>query len=80
MTVKILKRQFEEALYGQYPSEEIQSFFSILSEKHLGMTRLELTLNSEMILSEAISEKYRTALKRLQTHEPIQYILFITPK
>ncbi|MDC1325597.1 peptide chain release factor N(5)-glutamine methyltransferase [Ulvibacter sp.] len=75
MTVKILKRQFEEALYGQYPSEEIQSFFSILSEKHLGMTRLELTLNSEMILSEAISEKYRTALKRLQTHEPIQYIL-----
>ena len=75
MTVRTLKNQFAETLSELYPSEEIQSFFSILSEKHLGMSRLELTLNSEMILSEAVSEKYIEALKRLQTHEPIQYII-----
>ena len=75
MTIRTLKNKFTEALSELYPSEEIQSFFSILSEKHLGMSRLELSLNSEMILSEDVSEKYIEALKRLQTHEPIQYII-----
>jgi release factor glutamine methyltransferase len=75
MTVRTLKNQFVEALSELYPSEEIQSFFSILSEKHLGMSRLDLTLNSEMMLSEEVSEKYIEALKRLETHEPIQYII-----
>jgi release factor glutamine methyltransferase len=75
MTVRTLKIQFAETLSELYPSEEIQCFFSILSEKHLGMSRLEITLNSEMLLSEAVSEKYIEALKRLQTHEPIQYII-----
>ena len=58
MTVRKLKNQFVETLSELYPSEEIQSFFSILSEKHLGMTRLEITLNSEMILSEVVLKKY----------------------
>jgi release factor glutamine methyltransferase len=75
MTVRTLKNHFAKALSELYPSEEIQSFFSILSEKHLGMSRLELSLKSEMILSEVISKKYIEALKRLQTHEPIQYII-----
>ncbi len=75
MTVRTLRNQFAEALSELYPSEEIQSFFSILSKKYLGMSRLELTLNSEMILSEVVSKKYIEALKRLQNHEPIQYII-----
>ena len=75
MTVRTLKNQFAEALSDLYPSEEIQSFFSILSEKYLGMSRLELTLNSERILSEVVVKKYVKALKRLQTQEPIQYII-----
>jgi release factor glutamine methyltransferase len=75
MTIRILKNQFAEVLSELYPSEEIQSFFSILSEKYLGMSRLEQTLNSELILSEGVSKKYVAALKRLQTQEPIQYIV-----
>ena len=75
MTAKALKKQFSEALSELYPSEEIQSFFSILSEKHLNMSRLDLTLNPEMALSEVISKKYTEALKRLQNHEPIQYVV-----
>jgi release factor glutamine methyltransferase len=75
MTVRILKKQFAEDLSQRYPSEEIQSFFSILSEKYLDMSRLELVLNSELILSEEILKKYIQALKRLQNHEPIQYII-----
>ena len=75
MIVKTLKIHFIKELSELYPSEEIQSFFSILSEKHLGMTRLELVMNSETILSEAISEKYKDAIVRLKKHEPIQYII-----
>jgi release factor glutamine methyltransferase len=75
MTIRALKNQFSEALSELYPSEEIQSFFSILSEKYLSMSRLDLTLNPEMVLSEVISKKYIESLKRLQTHEPIQYIV-----
>jgi release factor glutamine methyltransferase len=58
MTIRALKNQFSEALSELYPSEEIQSFFSILSEKYLSMSRLDLTLNPEMVLSEVI---YRSA-------------------
>jgi release factor glutamine methyltransferase len=75
MTVRAIKNEFSAALSKLYPSEEIQSFFSILSEKYLGMSRLELTLNSEMILSEEVSKKYIKALKRLKNNEPIQYII-----
>lgn len=75
MIVKTLKNHFLKELSSLYPSEEIQSFFSILSEKYLGMTRLELAINSERILSEDVSEKYMEAILRLKKFEPIQYII-----
>jgi release factor glutamine methyltransferase len=75
MNVKTLKNHFSAELSGIYPSEEIQSFFSILSEKYLCMSRLELAINSEMVLSEVVSEKYKEAILRLKKHEPVQYII-----
>ena len=75
MIVKKLKIHFIKELSDIYPSEEIQSFFSILSEKYLGKTRLELALNHEMTVSETVSEKYMKAIRRLKQFEPIQYII-----
>ncbi|MEH6766052.1 MAG: peptide chain release factor N(5)-glutamine methyltransferase [Aequorivita antarctica] len=75
MTLKELKTDFKNSLIGLYPSEEIQSFFSILSEEYLCLSRIEIALNPERTISEEASEKFQRALLRLKNHEPIQYIL-----
>ncbi|SRX76052.1 peptide chain release factor N(5)-glutamine methyltransferase [Aequorivita antarctica] len=75
MTLKELKTDFQNPLIGLYPSEEIQSFFNILSEEYLRLSRIEMALNPERIISEEASEKFQRALLRLKNHEPIQYIL-----
>ncbi|MCZ4320218.1 peptide chain release factor N(5)-glutamine methyltransferase [Aequorivita viscosa] len=75
--MKILeqKEHFKNQLSGIYPSEEIQSFFNILSEKYLGFTRLQIALDPEVEVTEEDSEKFEKALLRLKKHEPIQYII-----
>lgn len=75
MKVSVLKSNFSNALSDLYPSEEIQSFFSILSEKYLGLTRLELALHADKDISETNVHNFETAILRLKKHEPIQYIL-----
>lgn len=75
MTLKELKTDFQNTLIGLYPLEEIQSFFSILSEEYLRLSRIEIALNPERTISEEASEKFHRALLRLKNHEPIQYIL-----
>ncbi|MCG2420045.1 peptide chain release factor N(5)-glutamine methyltransferase [Aequorivita sp. F47161] len=75
--MKILeqKEHFKNQLSGIYPSEEIQSFFNILSEKYLGFTRLQIALDPKVEVTEKDSEKFEKALLRLKKHEPIQYII-----
>jgi len=75
LIIKELKSDFKNSLIGLYPSEEIQSFFNILSEKYLGLSRIEIALNPENIVSEEDSEDFQKALIRLKNHEPIQYII-----
>ncbi len=75
MTLKKLKTHFAESLKGLYPSEEIQSFFNILSEKYLNLSRIEIALNRDRRLTETEAEKFQKAILRLQNHEPIQYII-----
>ena len=75
LKVSELKSNFENSLSERYPSEEIQSFFRILSEKYLQLSRVEIALNPERPISEAEAEKFRRALLRLQKNEPIQYIM-----
>jgi len=58
-----------------YPSEEIQSFLSILSEEYLSMSRLELALNPEKEVSEEVFDQFQHAILRLKKNEPIQYII-----
>jgi release factor glutamine methyltransferase len=70
-----LKKNFTTTLSGIYPSEEIQSFFNILSEKYLNLSRIEIALNPEKEISKENTEKFQAALLRLKNYEPIQYII-----
>lgn len=77
MDLKIsdLKSNFIKALSGLYPSEEIESFFNILSEKYLNLSRIDIALDRDQLVSEANVGKIEKVLARLKTFEPIQYIL-----
>ncbi len=75
MNLAELKKNFTTTLSGIYPSEEIQSFFNILSEKYLNLSRIEIALNPEKEISKENTEKFQAALLRLKNYEPIQYIL-----
>lgn len=75
MKISDLKSNFKKTLSELYPSEEIQSFFNILSEKYLNLSRIEIALNRDRRLTATEAEKFQKAILRLQNHEPIQYII-----
>lgn len=75
MKLKELKTNFTSSLSSLYPSEEIQSFFNILSEKYLHLSRIEIALNPEKTISKEEAEEFQQVMLRLQNHEPIQYII-----
>lgn len=74
MTIAELRQEFYSSLLGRYPSEEVGSFFTILSEKILNLKRIDLVLRSNNELSENQQQEFKNAVKRLQKFEPIQYI------
>lgn len=78
MNLKQLKSNFTNSLSGNYPSEEIQSFFNWLAEDYLGYSRFEVSVKGEEAISTEIESKFSEALQRLQDHEPIQYIIGTT--
>lgn len=75
MRISELKKQFTVSLSGSYPSEEIASFFTILSEYYLGLSRLQLAMDAEKEIAVEDVEKFEEVIKRLQDQEPIQYII-----
>ncbi len=74
MLLSQLKIEFIDHLKGEYPSTEIESFFNILADEFLGMSRLEVALAPELKLNEEQISSFNSALERLKRHEPIQYI------
>ena len=75
MKIFALKSNFINSLSGLYPSEEIESFFSILAQEYLKLSRIEIVLNREEVVSSENIEKIDNALIRLKSFEPIQYII-----
>ncbi|GHA34809.1 release factor glutamine methyltransferase [Salinimicrobium marinum] len=69
------KEKFTDILKQGYPLQEVNSFFNLLTEEILGMSRLHVALDPEKEISESEQQKLEDALQRLQEHEPIQYIL-----
>ncbi|MCG9970261.1 peptide chain release factor N(5)-glutamine methyltransferase [Christiangramia crocea] len=74
MLLSHLRIQFIERLKDDYPATEIESFFYILTEEYLGMTRLEAALDRDFEVSEEQKAWFEHALLRLKDHEPIQHI------
>ncbi|MFD1096548.1 peptide chain release factor N(5)-glutamine methyltransferase [Salegentibacter chungangensis] len=78
MKLTDLKTEFVEHLKGEYPLEEVNSFFYLLSEEYLNLNRLDFALEPGKELSEAETVLFRKSLNRLKQHEPVQYIIGAT--
>ncbi|WP_339659811.1 peptide chain release factor N(5)-glutamine methyltransferase [Croceibacter atlanticus] len=75
MTVSTLKHTIQEELKDVYPVQEIHNFFVLLSVAYLKMSRLDIVMNPNTVVSAAILAKFTEAFKRLKVFEPIQYII-----
>ena len=75
MKISELKNQFRAQLSELYPSEEIQSFFNILSKIYLNLSRVEIALNPDIEISKETAVLFQKAILRLKNNEPIQYII-----
>lgn len=75
MLLSQLKIKFLDTLKDQYPAQEVNSFFNLLTEAYLGMNRLDFALKPGKEISLEEKEKFESAIHRLSLHEPIQYII-----
>ncbi|MDN3596616.1 peptide chain release factor N(5)-glutamine methyltransferase [Zunongwangia endophytica] len=75
MTITQLKKQFLEHLEEKYPMEEVLSFFHLLAEHYLKLSRLQMALEPNKVLNDAEIGQFKDALEKLKVFEPIQYII-----
>ena len=75
MLIQTFKIQFFSELKGIYPETEIQSFFNLLIEFKLNLTRIDLALNTDLELKENDINCFQKALDKLKKQIPIQYII-----
>lgn len=75
MLLSQLKIKFLNLLKDEYPVQEMNSFFNLLTESYLGMNRLDFALKPGKELTSGEKEKFEAAIYRLSQHEPIQYII-----
>jgi release factor glutamine methyltransferase len=75
MKLKKIKDLFQSELKELYEVEEIDNFFFMLTESYLGLSRLKLALNPDIIVSYKNNELFKEALKSLKNYLPIQYII-----
>ncbi len=75
MTLQDFKLKMISELSSIYEMDELNSIFNLLSEDYLKIPRSKILLANEIDLSESNQTLFLSALERLKTHEPIQYIL-----
>jgi release factor glutamine methyltransferase len=75
LNLKELKTYFISSITHLYASEEVLSFFYLLAEKQLGLSRITVALEPEKEISEAAKLAFNKAISRLENFEPIQYII-----
>ncbi len=75
LKLKDLKQLFINSLKDIYPSEEVQSFFNLLANKHLCLSRIEIAIQPDKIVSEVKVLEFKKGISRLEKFEPIQYII-----
>ncbi|MDJ0646734.1 MAG: peptide chain release factor N(5)-glutamine methyltransferase [Flavobacteriaceae bacterium] len=75
MTLKELQSKFHLELNSMYPDEEIASFFQLLVQDRLQLTRVEVALQPGLKVNSRDMSFFSNALTELQQEKPIQYIL-----
>jgi len=75
MLIQDFKRHFFSELSNLYPETEIQSFFTILVEYKLHLSRIQLALEHNFELDNDDLNFLRNALMKLKNQIPIQYIV-----
>jgi release factor glutamine methyltransferase len=75
MLIQEFKRHFFSELSNVYPETEIQSFFTILVEFKLHLSRIQLALEHDFNLDNDDFDFLQNALLKLKNQIPIQYIV-----
>ena len=75
MTTGKFRNHFINLLEDLYPIEELKSFFYLLAEKYLNLSRINIALQLNNELTPEEQSSFYQAVDRLRIHEPIQYIL-----
>ncbi len=70
-----LKKHFTNHVKNIYPQKEIESFFYVLCQHFLNVTKVGFLLKPNATLSKPEFEKFEKAIEQLQQEEPIQYII-----
>ena len=75
MILSEFKTLFESTLDSHYPKTEIQSFYKLVIEHYLNLTRIEAAMNPELEISVENLNNLLNCLNELTHQKPIQYIL-----
>ncbi len=75
MTLQDFKLKMISELSSIYEIDELNSIFNLLAEDYLKIPRSKILLADEIDLIESNQILFLSALERLKTHEPIQYVL-----
>jgi release factor glutamine methyltransferase len=75
MLLQHFKKQFFTELKNNYPITEIQSFFNILIEFKLHMTRIEVAMHPKFELHKNDLDFLQKTISDLKNYIPIQYII-----
>ena len=75
MTLHDFKLKMTLELSSIYEMDELNSIFNLLAEDYLKIPRSKILLANEINLNESKQTLFLSALERLKTHMPIQYVL-----
>ncbi len=78
MKLQELKEEFQLQLKDSYTTDEARSLFYWLAEVYLQKSKIKLLSEPDLLIKFKEIELFREAIKRLQCHEPHQYILGFT--
>lgn len=75
MILSGLKNEVINKLEEIYSPEEASSIFHILSLHYLKLSRIEVALQYDEVISSSQYTQFSVALSRLLKHEPVQYVI-----
>ncbi len=75
MTLQEIRTYFETELHSVYDLNEVRSFFHLLTEHYLALTRVYVAMALHQELTTEQIGIFEIAVQRLIAQEPIQYIL-----